>query len=731
MKKVISVFTSALTKALKAAERIQCRVNNDTKSVYVCTSYLMVKLNRMEYDALVRPVTQRDPGNYALRNGEVDEREPLEMETIFSDAVKVAIHSMSAAPIVFDIPLAGRKKSAQLKGYYSQSGDFVAAFNVAYSSIVSGGLEFKGSKSVSPMVAFSGGEPVAMILPVRSDDKPNIVNAVRAWFGAGIGDMISREEHEETVSGLSAILEKTQANAEEYRNKWDDTACILNRAEREIEHLKSDIAAKNEEIASIKDELESNAVESTETETEPEEVQNTSAEPETATEAATAENDEIKKRMESGTHSIKFFYNGIKVNGGKLIKCSYSLDNCHDGKECVTIYSRSYRGDLPRDMFKVVNNSDSYNDYYEDDSAVVFPDHPLYRFVRYAAFKAETRGIDKLIEDKRIYVKLLLNRYNDPETKEYARPGKWAIKKAQDELSRLETLKADFDSMKDPGHPSAADVEAVHALNLAAETARLAEEKARELEEREKVLNERNDGRRYIETVSDEYPIVDGAPVVTIQWSEHPAFYSWEDGELKLSVAAAEIILKHYDQERAHRNQEEGRGGYDKTSFLINYTDASGEPSTYEGRYDLGDNDGGMIAHIRAFGKFLDEKGHFGNGNPTVEDKESAASISYLADLLEAHTAAGRIVSVSLAPWVDETIKAKKETIKQQVQDTIDTVEMLTDEQLTAAVLRSPKDKPDVARFFLQELAKRDEKKALSAFRAWRDGAGLEALDEI
>lgn len=405
--------------------------------------------------------------------------------------------------------------------------------------------------------------------------------------------------------------------------------------------------------------------------------------------APTGESDTVKERMESGTHSIRFFYNGIKVNGGKLIRCHYSLDNRHDGRECVTIYSRGHRGDLPRDMFKVVNNSDSYQDYFEDDHTDVFPDHPLYKFVRAAAVSAGIRDMKRFLQNDLEKIGTAADR-SGYYTNEAARK--------KELLSKLEAESVNLPRIPKQ-QPTAADVEAVHALNLAAETAILAEEKARELAEREKVLNEQNDGRRYIESVSEQYPIVDGDPVVTIHWSEHPAFYSWADDTLKLSIAAADIVLRNYDKE-----PDDGFCYY-KTKFTVDYVEGGVEKS-FTDRYDLGDLEGGLVNHIRQCRPGL-------------------------ASLLEAHTAKESAVSVQIAPWFEEAVQRRKEAARERMSDTLDMIGMLTDEQLAAAVLHSPKDKPDVARFFLQELAKRDEKKALSVFRSWQNGEGLEALDEI
>lgn len=99
------------------------------------------------------------------------------------------------------------------------------------------------------------------------------------------------------------------------------------------------------------------------------------------------------------TETIKFFYNGIKVNGGKLIRCFYFTDSKSDS---VTISARDY-ADLPRDMFKVKNETDLYTDYFDSDSATLTPAHPLYKYVRAAALKSAMRGepeyIAKLEQD--------------------------------------------------------------------------------------------------------------------------------------------------------------------------------------------------------------------------------------------------------------------------------------------------------------------------------------------
>ena len=154
-----------------------------------------------------------------------------------------------------------------------------------------------------------------------------------------------------------------------------------------------------------------------------------------------------------------------------------------------------------------------------------------------------------------------------------------AVETGKADIARWQRELANFNAAEDPGQPTAADVEACHALRLAEENARREKEHEEELQRREKALNEQNNGRRFIEQTAAEHPIEEGQPVVRIHWSEHPAFYGWKDDELVLSVAAAEIILKTFDEQKRAEN-----GGYYKTKFSI---EEDGEVVYGGGRYDL------------------------------------------------------------------------------------------------------------------------------------------------
>jgi len=88
---------------------------------------------------------------------------------------------------------------------------------------------------------------------------------------------------------------------------------------------------------------------------------------------------------------IKFYWNGIRVNGGKLQRCYFSYRNWVPSidPETVGISAKDYDGFSAEihDLFKVENATDSQSDYFDKDRIKVTPTHPFYTQVK-AAFDA-------------------------------------------------------------------------------------------------------------------------------------------------------------------------------------------------------------------------------------------------------------------------------------------------------------------------------------------------------
>jgi len=101
--------------------------------------------------------------------------------------------------------------------------------------------------------------------------------------------------------------------------------------------------------------------------------------------------------------TIKFFYNGLKINGEKkLVKAHYSvIQNWVSGereiKDQLVIYASEYSG-FPaeiHEMFEVENNTDYNQDYFEKDRIRVHPGHDLFTAVLAAFEKQQARRIKR------------------------------------------------------------------------------------------------------------------------------------------------------------------------------------------------------------------------------------------------------------------------------------------------------------------------------------------------
>ncbi len=103
------------------------------------------------------------------------------------------------------------------------------------------------------------------------------------------------------------------------------------------------------------------------------------------------------------------------------------------------------------------------------------------------------------------------------------------------------------------------------------------------------------------ETSDEEKP---DSITFSIGFSEHPAFYDRElnDRFTELSFALGNRLLGVLDEKQHYERLDEskGVGWYKKTDFEIHAV-IGGEEFNYEGRFDIGDGEGDLLAHIRNF----------------------------------------------------------------------------------------------------------------------------------
>lgn len=103
------------------------------------------------------------------------------------------------------------------------------------------------------------------------------------------------------------------------------------------------------------------------------------------------------------------------------------------------------------------------------------------------------------------------------------------------------------------------------------------------------------------ETLTEEKP---DSITFSIGFSEHPAFYDRQlnDCFTDLSFALGNKLLGVLDEKQHREREDESRqvGWYHKTDFEISAV-VGGEDFHYEGRFDIGDGEGDLIAHIKNF----------------------------------------------------------------------------------------------------------------------------------
>lgn len=67
------------------------------------------------------------------------------------------------------------------------------------------------------------------------------------------------------------------------------------------------------------------------------------------------------------------------TDGVSKVRVYYSHGMLTTGKECVTLYAKSYAGNLGKIFGSLAeNNSDMQTDYFEKDKVRIYSDNPLY-----------------------------------------------------------------------------------------------------------------------------------------------------------------------------------------------------------------------------------------------------------------------------------------------------------------------------------------------------------------
>lgn len=259
------------------------------------------------------------------------------------------------------------------------------------------------------------------------------------------------------------------------------------------------------------------------------------------------------------------------------------------------------------------------------------------------------------------------------------------------------------------------------------------EEQAAQREEERKAREEKEEQDRkaaaaYFDALTEEArAIVDSdsepkssAPYVVIEWSESPVINSLnieaEDGNgRKLSIKAADELFKLLDsRQNSDREKFDFLGWYDKTSFIIHFTNDAGEPDTYEGRQDFGDGDGGIIEHIKAFAASYKSYTEKKPGEPT--DEEIRSELAKFAQKLESYARPVYILDADRTAEATKAIRAAKEKRIAEEVNELDALLLMVDNDGIEQLARKAPDRIS-KQFFIQELYRRDNRRGLNLAR--------------
>lgn len=269
--------------------------------------------------------------------------------------------------------------------------------------------------------------------------------------------------------------------------------------------------------------------------------------------------------------NIKIYYNGFRIGSSKeLVKASFSYNKSTDS---VYMYEGRWSNGLPRGYgFGIRNDSDPYTDYFDYDCATVTAEHPLFKYLKYAALKSDYMFAKRQVKKG---------------------PGCYNYDKY------VQTVN-EFEQVEDPGQPTQEDLEAIATMleeKSAAE--KKAEEDRIEACEAEAMI-EAVETEIIIDRWESEFPVEDGKAVVKVPFSERRGI---KNGSV-WSLAAANKIFEELDAIELSKNR-----GYDKTDFTIEFGRAGDDDYfRYSGRYNIGDGEGTLVNHVRNFAEYLNGK---------------------------------------------------------------------------------------------------------------------------
>lgn len=388
------------------------------------------------------------------------------------------------------------------------------------------------------------------------------------------------------------------------------------------------------------------------------------------------------------TESLLITPRGLVVDGGKLIPVQYSIEVVPSGiKPYITVMCWSPKDNFPKDLFPNSIAPLPGSRHFRGERISISPEHPLYRYFRCAAFFIRYH-----------MAKIIWWWFGKQAEQDPLNADLW-----DDRRQPLWPILKNAYRMPDCGQPTAEEIAETRKWNSTCGPSNrnfCGFPDQREIRVHRQKL--KRDGLLMIKWFMERFPIQPDAPFVLIEDTRYAAFSAWEYGELRLSVSAADAVLRYYDAVAFED------GDFCITNLAIHYAE-DGAPKVRRIHFYLGNRNGCLTEYLRAYGDWFTKKNNRDPDN-TIVGQELAA----LAELLSEYMAP-TIIKIEYAPWLQELLALADKSEQEAPQPDI------SDEEIRECVLSLPHDDESalVAEALIEILAERNRQKALELYKEW------------
>lgn len=228
-------FTSALTKELKRSESVYVSLDAGKKRVTVSNGFFLAVLSVPEYDALIRPVTGRDPGSFTIDKSGFKEGAPD-----FSKAMKRT--GQEAAAQLAPIAIPNGKKGTQNVYYSTERGASIV--NAAFvECLAQPDIAYTQGRNYPLYFLTADGDLYALLLPIRAQYFEKYERMARAYFESAPADVEKLQREKAALIADRTRVEDQLVTAENIAaqtgRELNETRDQLEKALTRIEELET------------------------------------------------------------------------------------------------------------------------------------------------------------------------------------------------------------------------------------------------------------------------------------------------------------------------------------------------------------------------------------------------------------------------------------------------------------------------------------------------------------